>query len=52
MNLQYPYYVAGEGFSDYDDAVFYSEVLLAQEGVYHVVYCRHEIEAHLQEVLE
>ena len=48
----YDYYVNGEGFDDYDDAVFYSEVLLAQTGVYKCVFCREEIKAMMKEATE
>lgn len=43
--MRYAYYCNGEGFDDYEDAVFYSEVLLAQFGVYKAVFTNDEVQS-------
>lgn len=41
--MRYNYYCNSEGFEEYEDAVFYSEVLLAQFNMYKVVFTRDEM---------
>jgi hypothetical protein len=50
--MRYQYYVAGEGFDDYEDAVFYADVMLAQFNEYHAVFTQAEILASLKELVE
>jgi hypothetical protein len=49
--MRYEYYCNGEGFDNYEDAVFYHEVLLAQFGVYKAIYTRHEVASMLEELV-
>jgi hypothetical protein len=48
--MKYNYYCNGEGFDEYEDAVFYSEVLLAQFRIYRVVFTRDEIQAQTEAI--
>jgi len=43
MRAQYNYYCNGEGFEEYEDALFYAEVLLAQFNLYKSIYTKTEV---------
>lgn len=43
MRAQYNFYCNGEGFEEYEDALFYAEVLLAQFNVYKSIYTKTEV---------
>lgn len=47
--MRYNYYCNGEGFEEYEDAVFYANVLLAQFGVYKAVYTKTEVQSMIGE---
>lgn len=49
--MTYNYYCNGEGFDDYEDAVFYHEVLLAQFNVYKAIYTKAEVLSMLGELV-
>lgn len=49
--MSYNYYCNGEGFDDYDDALFYANVLLAQFNVYKAIYTRDEVTSMLGELV-
>jgi hypothetical protein len=48
--MRYNYYCNGQGFEDYDDAVFYHEVLLAQFRIYKAIFTRMEVESMIKEI--
>lgn len=43
--MRYAYYCNGEGFDDYEDAVFYHRVLLAQFRLYRAIFTRDEVQS-------
>ena len=49
--MKYDYYCNGQGFEDYEDAVFYANVLLAQFNIYKCVYTRNEVESMIGELV-
>jgi hypothetical protein len=48
--MRYNYYCNGEGFEEYEEALFYAEVLLAQFNIYKSIYTKTEIQSMLKEV--
>lgn len=48
--MNYNYYCNGEGFEEYEDAVSYSELLLAQFNVYKVVFTKTEVQSMIKEI--
>jgi hypothetical protein len=49
--MRYNYYCNGQGFDEYDDALFYANVLLAQFRVYKSIYTRDEVASMLGELV-
>jgi hypothetical protein len=48
--MNYNYYCNGEGFEDYEDAVQYHEILLAEFRVYKAIFTRDEIASMIGEL--
>lgn len=48
--MRYNYYCNGEGFEEYEDALFYAEVLLAQFNVYKSIYTKTEVQSMIGEL--
>jgi hypothetical protein len=48
--MSYNYYCNGEGFDEYEDAVFYHEVLLAQFRVYKAIFTKTEVQSMIGEL--
>lgn len=46
----YNYYCNGQGFEDYDDALFYANVLLAQFNLYKSIYTKTEVQSMIKDV--